>query len=309
MVSNATAPGPAVLAPHQPETVGPIRRAALADAVVGRPHRDRRRLGHRRPRRRRRADPELPLPRLTVRRPEAHDGRRVAARHLFERVDLPLGAQVPGNRDGLAVRGQRPRQPPVEVGGHDHRENPRLPPRQEMGGLPPVGGTGIEAVARADGHVEVLVVVPVEVAEHEAAGGVPSGFRYHPSNDGDTLCPRTWGMGASTRTSWAAAPGAAMTSSRAAKPPPRRRIPARTELFTVAASLNQDPSRVNAPSARVASRREARATSRAGRFPSTPGAARGSRRGGSRRRPSDGTVSCRRPKRRGSRGVGPGGGP
>ncbi len=68
-----------------------------------------------------------------------------------------------------AIRGQGPGQQLVsEISRDDDREHPRLPPGQEVGRLPSVSRTGGELIIGTDRDIEMLFVVPVEIAERQA---------------------------------------------------------------------------------------------------------------------------------------------
>ena len=91
-------------------------------------------------------------------------------------IDLP---HRPERREGLvrpAVVRDGPDEVPVApVGRHAHLVDELLPARVEVRRLPPVGVARLEEVVLADGNDRLLLVVPVQVAEHhgERPVGVP----------------------------------------------------------------------------------------------------------------------------------------
>ena len=90
-------------------------------------------------------------------------------------VDLPDRHQRAVRLLGLAVARQRPDQILLApVLRHAHREDVLLAPRIEVRRLSLIDAARLERVVRADRHVDLLLVVPVHVAEDhvEAAVGV-----------------------------------------------------------------------------------------------------------------------------------------
>src|SRR5688572_11372771 len=104
---------------------------------------------------------------------ELDDRRRISVSCVFERIDNPQRIQAHGNRHGLSIRDDSPRQLLVsEISGNDDAKHAPLPPREEVCGLPLIGTTGLDAIVWPDWNFEKLLRIPIEVAQQKAVGAV-----------------------------------------------------------------------------------------------------------------------------------------
>ena len=105
--------------------------------------------------------------------PDFRTARAGAERARFRRLhDVVDDVVRPERRVGFfgrSVRGERPDQFVFdgEPLGHRHSEHEPIAPRQEMRRLASIEPADVEAVARADGHVDFFFPVPIHVAEQE----------------------------------------------------------------------------------------------------------------------------------------------
>src|SRR6266508_2324316 len=94
--------------------------------------------------------------------------RRSSVGRLLERRDLPLGTDVPGNRQFLSTIDEGPCQGLVaEVRRNLDREHAHLTARQEVRGLPLVGRPWLKHVVGPDRNIDRCFEVAVEIAEHQ----------------------------------------------------------------------------------------------------------------------------------------------
>ena len=173
--SNDTSPGAALLEPRQGD--GYPDPSCTADAsrrlsVVLGPNRDGKGRSNGRPdRSRRHASGAGALPPSFG---EGQHGRRVAGARLARQgVDLPVRVEPAGDRVALPAKVDRPHHGVVaELRGHDHGEHAPVPPGVKGRRLRPVELGGRQSVVLADGDIDDLPQVAVEVAEGEAVAAV-----------------------------------------------------------------------------------------------------------------------------------------
>src|SRR6185436_20428758 len=106
---------------------------------------------------------------------ELHHRRRVLVRRVLERLDDVVGLRVKGDGVGEAVGDDGPgRLLRAEVLRKLDREDAPLPAGEKMRRLPLIGPAlePLDAVAGADRDIELLLRVPVEVADERALAAV-----------------------------------------------------------------------------------------------------------------------------------------
>ena len=60
----------------------------------------------------------------------------------------------------------------TEIRRHYHCKDPGLASRIKISGLSPIGSTWFEVIVGSHRQIQMLVVVTIEIAEHQAAGAV-----------------------------------------------------------------------------------------------------------------------------------------
>ena len=106
---------------------------------------------------------------------KADEGRSVSNPFFLEGRDLPQRIQAHRDHVVLAVGRQRPGQfIGSEILGHRHREDAPLASREEVSRLALVGTSGLDAVVRSNRNIQLLLGVPIEIAQKktEAAVGI-----------------------------------------------------------------------------------------------------------------------------------------